>query len=312
MYDKYYKWAEILKTMNDRLLDKRARFTRKNLKICLFRIAFAVLLSAIPNSTYAADDPYAALGTLLNVTTKNITQTSCSISATLNFEEYPQHLPLFRDAWLNKEFSVDFYNQRRKQVFVYVVAKRAAELITGALYAKADNAPEPECRFQISINANDKFGQPREYPALSWRFTKAQSAKVAWQTYDPKNFQDIAIDYRIRPEINEWIADEPSMNGPPTAATRDASPRCDERFLEANAIFIRATTYCKKNYMDTRAGYFALEKSRHCVGLPEAELMPKIQSAMQKLDSIVKSKGKQFGCRWVGDIEQSVLQAMPN
>src|ERR1700694_846412 len=78
----------------------------------------------------ADDDPYAALNALLKVTTKDIGDTSCSVGAALNFDDYPSRLALFRGAWLNKEYSIEFYNQRRKQVFLYVVAKRAAELLT--------------------------------------------------------------------------------------------------------------------------------------------------------------------------------------
>ena len=64
-------------------------------------------------------------------------------------------------------------------------------------------------------------------------------------------------------------------------------------------------------YMDSRAGYYALEMSKQCVSIPERELMPKIASAMRELDSMVSRKGRQFGCRWVDGIEQSIANVMP-
>jgi hypothetical protein len=43
-----------------------------------------------------------------------------------------------------------------------------------------------------------------------------------------------------------------------------AVAECDEKFVKANAIFIRATVHCKRNYMDSPAGYYALAMTKQC------------------------------------------------
>jgi len=39
---------------------------------------------------------------------------------------------------------------------------------------------------------------------------------------------------------------------------------CQDVFVRANSIFIRATVECKRDYMDTSAGYYALAMTRQC------------------------------------------------
>jgi hypothetical protein len=258
----------------------------------------------------AEEDAYAALRDIITVTSKIITASDCSVNATVDFERYTPRLGLFRDAWLNRDFSVDFYNQRRKQIFLYVIVKRAAELLTLGLYSNASLAPSPDCAFKIDIKSFDKSGQPNVYPAVTWHFNRAQSGKVAWSTVDPRNFQDIAIDYRIATGMDDWVSDEPNMAGKENSKSANVS-NCDERFLRANAIFIRATTFCKRDYMDTRAGYFALAMFKRCSNLAETELMPKIKAAMAELDQVIVQKGKSLGCHWVDELEHSVESSIP-
>jgi hypothetical protein len=217
-----------------------------NLKSSLVLVFAIASIFKISTSCEAEEDPYAALRDIITVTSKRITAADCSVSVTADFEQYPPRLGLFRDAWLNKDFSVDFYNQRRKQVFLYVIIKRAAELVTEGLYSNAPLAPSPDCTFKIDIKSFDKFGQPHLYPAVTWRFDRAQANKVAWSTLDPRNFQEVAIDYRITTGMDDWVSDEPNMTGKENSKSVNVSS-CDERFLRANAIFIRATTFCKRD-----------------------------------------------------------------
>ncbi len=71
-----------------------------------------------------------------------------------DFDKYNEYIPIFREAWLNRDFSEDFYRQRRKQVFVYVVLQQLAEVVTEGVYntepgddkSEDDFATQPKCR----------------------------------------------------------------------------------------------------------------------------------------------------------------------
>jgi hypothetical protein len=279
-------------------------------RLSLVLLAAIASIFQISSSCKAEEDPYASMRGFVRVTSSNIAAKDCSLTQLADFEQYPPHLPLFREAWLNKEFSIDFYNQRRKQVFLFVVLKRAAEFVTEALYSGANPALN-ECSFRIDVKSFDKFGKARIQLAVSWSFNRHQAEKVVWDNFDPRNFHNIAIDYKTSSEMDEWISDEPSMMKTEGSKTDAKASSCEERFLRANAIFIRATTFCKKNYMDSRAGDYALAKFKQCGELGESVLMPKIKAAMEELDRVVKQKGNSFACQWVGMVEQSVLQSMP-
>ena len=85
---------------------------------------------------------------------------------------------------------------------------------------------------------------------------------------------------------------------------------CKLSFLRANAIFIRASTYCPKDYLDDNAGYYALAQSKlYAASLSEKELMTLARRAMQELDRVVKERGKRSACRWVDQIEREVSDA---
>jgi hypothetical protein len=275
---------------------------------------FAALISVLLLSTTvccADEDPYRALKELITLTSKDIGPDRCSVSATVDFEGYTGHLALFRESWLNEDYSLDFYNQRRKQVFLYFIVKRVADVMTIGLYGGAASPPVHECTFAIAVKSFDNFGQSHVYPAVSWKFNRAQNAKVAWDHTDPKNFQDIALEYSIAGEMKTWLVGEPSMtNGDNSPSGSGDSPSCDEQFLRANAIFVRASAFCKKDYMDTPAGYYALAMSKKCTPLGEKSLTPKIRSAMAELDAMIRQKGAPDGCRWVDELERTVIKSM--
>lgn len=89
--------------------------------------------------------------------------------------------------------------------------------------------------------------------------------------------------------------------------SQTTSNSCNLSFLRANAIFIRASTYCSKDYLDNDAGYYALALSKLCAAsLSEKELMALTRRAMQERDRVVKERGKRSACRWVDQIESEV------
>ena len=92
-----------------------------------------------------------------------------------------------------------------------------------------------------------------------------------------------------------------------TITSTAAVAECEMLFVEANATFIRATVHCKRNYMDTPAGFYALAMARQCKSLREDELSKAGMAAMVKLDEIAKQKGKAAACKWVDDLEKSIV-----
>jgi len=141
-------------------------------------------------------------------------------------------------------------------------------------------------------------------PIATWRFTEDRDKQVNWDHIDPKDFVDIALNYQITPEAVAWTSDEPSLTDNQNSSSKD---NCQENFIRANAIFIRASTYCRKDYMDTPAGFYALAESRHCFVLrPEAKMTSLARSAMLELDSVVKTTGRAAACRWVDNIERDI------
>ena len=203
--------------------------------------------------------------------------------------------PIFREEWLNRDYSLDFYIQRAKQVFLYMIVKRFAEIITEGLYS---HGGPPRCSFSISITYIDKLGQPKVLEAVTWQFTQKRASEVNWEKIDPRNFSDIALDYKFGPQVSEWTAGEPSF-GPPSTP----SASCDVRFLRANSIFIRATTYCAKDYMDSPAGYYALAMSRQCAQvMTEEKIKTAFMSAAKEIDDAAKKGGKAGACGFVDQI----------
>ncbi|MGJ0392643.1 MAG: hypothetical protein ACR650_07770 [Methylocystis sp.] len=83
-----------------------------------------------------------------------------------------------------------------------------AELITEGLYR--DEHPS-SCSFSISARYVDKFGQNKEFPALTWKFSQVQNEKVNWDKIDPRDFGEIAIELKASPDAMAWMSDEPGM-----------------------------------------------------------------------------------------------------
>ena len=68
-----------------------------------------ILMSASPSRAESDDDAYAALNSFSAVTSKTINDAGCLITASVDFNKYSEKLAIFREAWLNRDFSIDFY-----------------------------------------------------------------------------------------------------------------------------------------------------------------------------------------------------------
>jgi hypothetical protein len=269
--------------------------------ICKSLLAITLALSISVSSTKAADDPYAAMQNFTKLTSKTINSAGCLVMGSADFDASKQYLPIFREEWLNRDYSLDFYVQRGKQVFLYMIVKRFAELITEGLYS---HGGPPQCSFAISISYIDKLGQPKVLEAVTWQFTQKRASEVNWEKIDPRNFNEIALDYKFGPQVSEWTAGEPSF-GPPSTP----SASCDMRFVRANSIFIRATTYCAKDYMDSPAGYYALAMSRQCAqDMTEEKIKTAFMSAAKEIDDAAKKGGKAGACRFVDQVEREITR----
>ena len=82
--------------------------------------AIAVAAMIIPTCpALSADDPaYTALSEIARINSKTINSAGCLVSGSVDFEGFQSKLSVFRERWLNRDYSEDFYRQRRKQVFV--------------------------------------------------------------------------------------------------------------------------------------------------------------------------------------------------
>ena len=78
---------------------------------------------------------------------------------------------------------------------------------------------------------------------------------------DPGNFADLALGLKFLPEAYARMSDERSLEHHSAQATTLAYN--DETFM-ADAIFVRATSYCTKDYMHSKGGYYALKKAKEC------------------------------------------------
>ena len=265
----------------------------------LFIIPIFYILLLSP--TKAADDPYEAMQKFATVTSTTINSAGCLVTASADFDESKKYFALFREEWLSRDYSVDFYLLRAKQVFVYIILKRLAELITEGVYA---HGGPPECSFSISVNYSDSLGQARTLEAITWKFTQKRASEVNWIKIDPKNFADVALQYKFSENVSDWIAGEPSLE-----ENRAPNGNCDEKFLRANAIFVRATSYCAKDYMDSPEAYYALAMSRQCVQiLSDVQIKSAFLSATKEIDEIAKKNGRVGACRFVEQIKREIGQ----
>ncbi len=277
--------------------------TAFKIRVILSCLAFALPLSALhaEHNNAVQNSAYNALTKVTAPKDVNYEPNPCRVTATARFAEYEEHLPEFREAWLDRDYSIDFYHQRQKSFFAYFIVKRIAELITEGIYR---NDPKHDCAFAINVSYSDTLGQERTMPIATWRFTEDRDKQVNWDHIDPKDFVEIALNYQITAEAVAWTSDEPSLTDNQNSSSKD---NCQENFIRANAIFIRASTYCRKDYMDTPAGFYALAESRHCFVLrPEAKMTSLARSAMLELDCVVKTTGRAAACRWVDNIERDI------
>lgn len=274
-----------------------------------YLLTLALSMFCLASSIAAEEDAaYEALVRIQNIDSEDITPGKCSIQASLDFDSFTNDIAIYRDAWLNRDYSVDYYNQRRKQVFSYLVAKRYAELLTEGLYR--EKAPKL-CNFSVAAKITDKFGQDKKIPILSWQFSQKQNSKINWNKIDPRDFSQLALNYKYSAAIDEWMSDEPEMKGVKATKANNPGAGCDQKMLMANAIFIRATaTYCKKNYMDSQAGYFALEMSRRCTSLGEKTVKSIAMEGMHQLDEKAEKGGAAAACEFADTVEANVLHTI--
>jgi hypothetical protein len=268
--------------------------------IVIFGLSFA-------GSAYAVDedaaDPNKAIVEMIQVAPADPQSNDCVVKITADFAKFYERLPIFRNAFLNHDFSIDFYKQRRKQVFSFTILRRVAELITEGLYRGQST---PICRFSITVDYLDKFGQDRMFEALTWRFNNEQAAKINWEKFDPRDFNEVALEYDLKPQLMDWYSDEPQMSGATPAAPSES---CDIFLFNANAIFIRATTFCKKDYMDSEEGLAALEGAKRCP-MSDSDMKVKARSATLSLDNIAKRQGRAAVCQFVETIAHEVRREM--
>jgi hypothetical protein len=254
------------------------------------------------------DAAYSALLDFASISSKTINSAGCLVTGTIDFGGIVSKLDVFKEAWLNRDYSTDFYGQRRKQVFIYIIVKRYAELITEGLFH--NEKPSSVCSFPINAKYDDKYGKTQDMTVVTWKFDQTTNGKVVWENFDPRDFARIAIDYKITPEAMSWLSDEPSMA---EKKSSDDQKICQPDMLKANAVFIRATTYCSKNYMDSPAGYYALAMSRQCAqSMDEEKLKAITMDAMKQLDGLARQRGRVGACRWVQDVERNVLRKVAN
>jgi hypothetical protein len=110
-------------------------------------VAITLALSISVSSTKAADDPYAAMQNFAKVTSKTLNSAGCLVRGSADFEASKQYFPIFREEWLNRDYSLDFYVQRAKQVFLHMIVKRFAEIITEGLYSHGGPPTMLICHF---------------------------------------------------------------------------------------------------------------------------------------------------------------------
>ena len=265
-------------------------------------VAVTLALLTWTSPAKAADDPYAAMQNFVKITSRTINSAGCLETGSADFDAFKQYLPVFREAWLNRDYSLDFYVQRAKQIFVYTIIKRFADVITEGMYPHGGPA---QCSFAISITYIDKLGQSKALDAVTWQFSQKRASEVNWEKIDPKDFSDIALDYKFGPQVSEWTAGEPSLS-PPSGPHAS----CDVQFLRANSIFMRAPTYCTKDYLDSPSGYYALAMSRQCgQAMTEEQVKTVFMSAAKEIDTAARKGGKAGACRFVDQVEREVARS---
>ena len=83
---------------------------------------------------------------------------------------------------------------------------------------------------------------------------------------------------------------------------------CDEMLVKGNSVFVHATVECKRNYMDTPAGFYTLAMTRQCSEMGEDKLMAILKEAALQFDEGKREKGKKAACEWVDKLEKAIVQ----
>jgi hypothetical protein len=52
------------------------------------------------------------------------------------------------------------------------------------------------CSFSITAKYDDKFGKTQEMTVVTWKFDQNTNEKVVWDDIDPRDFGQIAVDYK--------------------------------------------------------------------------------------------------------------------
>jgi hypothetical protein len=85
-------------------------------------------------------------------------------------------------------------------------------------------------------------------------------------------------------------------------------------FIRTDAIFNHASTVCKKNYVDTSAGYYDLGFVRACVRESTASdssirnaLAVIAQLEMQKFENVKRAKGTAYACQKTDGLAQDLM-----
>jgi len=170
-------------------------------------IAFAILASVGVNAeAFAEVDPYEALGKFITVNPADTENGFCVITAVADFDEYKPYLSLFREAWLDRDYTKDFYQQRGKQVFVYIVLKRFSEALTEGLYRKNKDR---DCTFYVDISYFDALGKKQNIHGISWQFTAKRANEVDWDHLSyPLIFSRAQMQLEVGASLRRFSHDE--------------------------------------------------------------------------------------------------------
>ena len=185
----------------------------------------------------------------------------CESSGTVDFEKIQNNLSIFRESWLSDDYSLDFYAHHARQVLATIIIKRLASVMTYNVY---NESPKVDCHFAVSVKFDDKYGKSHTIKILTWTFTNDIAKKLDWEKFDMTKFNEIAPDWSYTRDVDDWTADEPPLSEDGKRyRLHHEDETCSDLLFNANATFIRASNYCKKDYMDTDAGYRALSNSKN-------------------------------------------------
>ena len=130
--------------------------------------------------------------------------------------------------------------------------------------------------------------------------------------YNDKSIVDFKEALRLDPNNTHAAANLKKMieakakQGSSVTSVPVQQQQCDLLLFNANAIFVRATTFCAKNYMDSAAGFRALDGARKCTSIDYSE--SRVQAEMLELDKKVNSVGRIAACKWVEGLAKRIME----